>query len=80
MSKSSASNWFITGASSGLGLSLAKFETFLNNINGRQPGDPDKCAAAILAIAAADKPPRRLLLGRYAYDKFAKNFLLTPKK
>ncbi|WP_326686225.1 MULTISPECIES: hypothetical protein [unclassified Streptomyces] len=31
--------------------------------SGRQPGDPDKAAAAVLRIVAADQPPTRLLLG-----------------
>ncbi|RLU94809.1 short-chain dehydrogenase/reductase [Streptomyces griseocarneus] len=30
---------------------------------GTQPGDPDKAAAAVLRIVAADQPPTRLLLG-----------------
>ncbi|MFD8996443.1 oxidoreductase [Streptomyces abikoensis] len=30
---------------------------------GQQPGDPDKAAAAVLRIVAADQPPARLLLG-----------------
>ena len=33
------------------------------NGSGRQPGDPDKAAAAVLRAVAADRPPRRLLLG-----------------
>ncbi|MBB3655216.1 NAD(P)-dependent dehydrogenase (short-subunit alcohol dehydrogenase family) [Rhizobium sp. BK650] len=33
------------------------------NYNGRQPGDPDKAAAAVLHIASLDVPPLRLLLG-----------------
>lgn len=31
--------------------------------SGHQPGDPDKAAAAVLRIVAADQPPTRLLLG-----------------
>lgn len=30
---------------------------------GQQPGDPDKAAAAVLRIVAAERPPARLLLG-----------------
>ncbi|MFI1797828.1 oxidoreductase [Streptomyces sp. NPDC020379] len=30
---------------------------------GQQPGDPDKAAAAVLRIVAAEQPPARLLLG-----------------
>ncbi|MGK5640580.1 oxidoreductase [Streptomyces sp. URMC 126] len=31
--------------------------------DGQQPGDPDKAAAAILRVVAADRPPAHLLLG-----------------
>ncbi|MEL5953461.1 hypothetical protein AADR41_01380 [Streptomyces sp. CLV115] len=33
------------------------------NGSGHQPGDPDKAAAGVLRIVAADQPPTRLLLG-----------------
>ncbi|MGW2229882.1 oxidoreductase [Streptomyces formicae] len=33
------------------------------NGSGTQPGDPDKAAAAVLRVVAADQPPTRLLLG-----------------
>lgn len=33
-------------------------------LDGHQPGDPDKAAAAILAVAAADPAPLRVQLGR----------------
>jgi len=51
---------------------VGKFEAFLNRINGKQPGDPVKCAQAIVSIAGAPEPPARLLLGKYAHEKFAK--------
>ncbi len=35
---------------------------------GKQPGDPAKAAAAILAALAADDPPLRLPLGADAVD------------
>ncbi|MEV5503941.1 oxidoreductase [Nonomuraea fuscirosea] len=35
---------------------------------GRQPGDPERAAAAIIAAVEADEPPLRLLLGKVAYD------------
>lgn len=53
---------------------VGKFETFLTRINGRQPGDPGKAAEAIYQIAGGEKPPFRLVLGKYAYDKFDKRF------
>jgi NAD(P)-dependent dehydrogenase (short-subunit alcohol dehydrogenase family) len=51
---------------------VGKFETFLQRINGRQPGDPRRAAQAIYAIAGVEKPPLRLVLGKYANEKFAK--------
>ncbi|MBC3541200.1 oxidoreductase [Rufibacter sediminis] len=37
-------------------------------INGNQPGDPEKVAAALIQTAAAENPPLHLLLGADAYD------------
>jgi NAD(P)-dependent dehydrogenase (short-subunit alcohol dehydrogenase family) len=51
---------------------VGKFQTFLQRINGKQPGDPLKAAEAIYQIAGIEKPPFRLVLGKYAHDKFAK--------
>jgi NAD(P)-dependent dehydrogenase (short-subunit alcohol dehydrogenase family) len=51
---------------------VGKFETFLTRINGKQPGDPRKAAEAIYQTAGSEKPPFRLVLGKYANDKFAK--------
>lgn len=51
---------------------VGKFETFLTRIIGKQPGDPQKAAEAIFQIAGAEKPPFRLVLGKYAYDKCEK--------
>ncbi|MFE4336754.1 hypothetical protein ACFRQM_47715, partial [Streptomyces sp. NPDC056831] len=42
--------------------------TNLPNSDGRQEGDPDKAAAAILTVLAAEKTPLRLLLGNDATD------------
>lgn len=47
-----------------------KFAAYLDKINGAQPGDPRKAAQAILAAARADRPPRRLLLGKFAHDQY----------
>lgn len=38
------------------------------NINGNQPGDPDKAAAAIIAITETQNPPLHLFLGQDAFD------------
>lgn len=51
---------------------VGKFGTFLTRINGKQPGDPLKAAEAIYQIAGVEKPPFRLVLGKYAYDKCEK--------
>jgi len=41
---------------------------------GKQPGDPDKAAEAIIAAVESDTPPLRLVLGKYANDKTRKKF------
>lgn len=46
-----------------------KFQRFLETMDGQQPGDPAKAAAAILAAVDAERPPLRLVLGKYAVDK-----------
>ncbi|WP_153798427.1 oxidoreductase [Foetidibacter luteolus] len=46
---------------------------FQQQYNGNQPGDPDKAAAAILAIVNTGKPPLRLLLGSDAVAAVAAN-------
>ena len=35
---------------------------------GKQPGDPDRAAAAIITVVESPEPPLRLLLGTAAYD------------
>ena len=40
----------------------------INNTAGKQPGDPVRAAAAILAALEAEKPPLRLVLGGDAVD------------
>ncbi len=49
--------------------SSGKFQRFLETMNGRQPGDPNKAADAIIAAVASENPPLRLVLGKYAIDK-----------
>jgi NAD(P)-dependent dehydrogenase (short-subunit alcohol dehydrogenase family) len=38
----------------------------IRGFDGRQPGDPQRAAAAILQAVEAPEPPQRLLLGRHA--------------
>jgi NAD(P)-dependent dehydrogenase (short-subunit alcohol dehydrogenase family) len=51
---------------------VGKFLNFLNTIEGKQPGNPEKAANAIIQIVKSDNPPLRLVLGKYAYGKFRK--------
>jgi len=37
-------------------------------ISGTQPGDPVRAAQAIIDLADQDKPPRHLVMGKFAYD------------
>jgi NAD(P)-dependent dehydrogenase (short-subunit alcohol dehydrogenase family) len=52
--------------------SSGKFLRFLETMNGRQPGDPDKAADAIIGTVESNAPPLRLVLGKYANDKVRK--------
>jgi NAD(P)-dependent dehydrogenase (short-subunit alcohol dehydrogenase family) len=49
---------------------VGKFLNFLNTIEGKQPGDPQKAANAIIQMVESENPPLRLVLGKYAYTKF----------
>jgi NAD(P)-dependent dehydrogenase (short-subunit alcohol dehydrogenase family) len=49
-----------------------KFGMILSKMDGRQAGDPDRAAKAIIAATEAEKPPFRLVLGKYATDKVRK--------
>jgi len=49
---------------------VGQFLNFLNQIEGQQPGDPNKAANAIIQMVASENPPLRLVLGKYAYEKF----------
>lgn len=53
--------------------SSGKFAAFLEKMDGAQPGDPDQAAEAIIKITEADRPPLRLVLGKYATDKALRN-------
>ncbi|MDX2001019.1 MAG: SDR family oxidoreductase [Chitinophagales bacterium] len=47
---------------------VGRFARVLDNINGKQPGDPLKVADAIYHIAHLEQPPFRLFFGPYAYQ------------
>lgn len=47
---------------------IAPIEEFLYGQAGRQPGDPNKAAEAMLTIVDDPSPPRRLVLGPDAYN------------
>ena len=47
----------------------AKTAAMQRNYDGRQPGDPDRAAQAIIKVVSADKPPLRLVLGSDAYAR-----------
>ena len=47
---------------------IAPIEEFLYGQAGRQPGDPAKAAAVMIAVVNDPAPPRRLVLGPDAYD------------
>ncbi|RZK86635.1 MAG: SDR family NAD(P)-dependent oxidoreductase, partial [Pedobacter sp.] len=43
-------------------------EAHQNDINGNQPGDPDKAAKAMIKVAESELPPVHLFLGKDAFD------------
>jgi NAD(P)-dependent dehydrogenase (short-subunit alcohol dehydrogenase family) len=57
-----------------------KFAAHLEKINGKQPGDPAKAAKAILEIANAERPPRQLLLGKFAHDQYRRRLDTVTKE
>jgi NAD(P)-dependent dehydrogenase (short-subunit alcohol dehydrogenase family) len=54
-----------------------KFLRFLETMDGKQPGDPDKAAEAIIAAIESDAPRLRLVLGKYANDKVRRKLTTT---
>ncbi|XGV96169.1 MAG: oxidoreductase [Leptolyngbya sp. BL-A-14] len=44
---------------------------WIKDIDGKQPGDPDKAAAAMIQVVESDNPPLRLALGADAVDTIA---------
>lgn len=49
-----------------------KFRRLLETMDGKQPGDPNKAADAIMAAVESKTPPLRLVLGKYAHAKVRK--------
>ena len=49
-----------------------KFAELLSRVDGRQPGDPRRAAAAIVRMVQEGRAPQRLVLGRYAIEKVRK--------
>ncbi len=49
--------------------SLAAMRVQLDQMDGRQPGDPARAAAAIVDTVLSDSPPLRLVLGSGAFDR-----------
>jgi hypothetical protein len=50
-------------------VSSGKFAKFLATMDGKQPGDPVRAAQAMLRAVDAERPPQRLVLGKYALEK-----------
>jgi NAD(P)-dependent dehydrogenase (short-subunit alcohol dehydrogenase family) len=57
--------------------SSGKFLKFLQTMEGKQPGDPERAAAAIFAAVDSPTPPLRLVLGKYAQEKVRKKLAAT---
>lgn len=51
---------------------VGKFGALLQKIDGRQAGDPAKAAEAIRHAVSVERPPFRLVLGKYAHQKIEK--------
>jgi NAD(P)-dependent dehydrogenase (short-subunit alcohol dehydrogenase family) len=49
--------------------SAGKFGKFIAGMDGKQPGDPVLAARAICEAVDAERPPLRLVLGKYACEK-----------
>ena len=48
--------------------SVASRMSQVSGYSGKQPGDPARAAAAIVAVAQMDNPPRHLVLGKVGFD------------
>ena len=49
--------------------SVGKFGKLIASMDGKQPGDPTKAAQVMCEAVDSDRPPVRLVLGKYAIDK-----------
>jgi NAD(P)-dependent dehydrogenase (short-subunit alcohol dehydrogenase family) len=49
--------------------SVGQVRTGLAELDGQQPGDPDRAARAIIQVVEAAEPPRRLPLGEMALER-----------
>ncbi len=57
-----------------------KFAAYLEKINGRQPGDPDAAASALVQMVGAGKAPAQLFLGKFAVDAARKKLALMQRE
>ncbi len=57
-----------------------KFAAYLEKINGKQPGDPDKAAAMIMEMVDSGKAPSRVFLGAYALTTAQKKIASIGKE
>lgn len=57
-----------------------KFGRYLASVDGKQPGDPARAAAAIIAAVTSERPPLRLVLGAYATDKVRRTFTAAQRE
>jgi NAD(P)-dependent dehydrogenase (short-subunit alcohol dehydrogenase family) len=54
-------------------LSAGKTREYFRTQAGKQPGDPQRAAEAIVAAVSSTDPPKHLLLGKLAYMRFRKH-------
>ena len=60
--------------------SSGRFLRTLKELDGKQPGDPEKAADVIIRAVRAPRPPLRLVLGRYAVEKTRKKLQATGRE
>ncbi len=49
---------------------VGKRRAMIRAIDGKQPGDPRRAAAAVVMVSELEDPPRQLLLGRDVYESY----------
>jgi len=59
----------ITDGNAAYAETVGKTAAMQREYDGRQPGDPDRAAQAVIAVSLAEKPPLRLVLGSDAYAR-----------